>query len=366
MFVPTLLRAFFVLASATASPALGLPDLRRGVANSVNLQILFIQSIPPFRSRFLVYGKAATPTTTARNAKDAKPTTSPQDSRNPITALLDHLATYTVPHSFFTHFYILALTTLLLLGQQISTHGPLYTLLRDLPTPEWAAAPGSPRRVVGGQSIHQVVLTWTCLVLQTGRRLYECLFVQRRSAVEGGGGSRMWVVHYALGLAFYLGVGVGGWVEGTDAIDAFKFTPMSLYSLIGPPSARSFIGVLFFILGSGFQHDCHAYLASLEKYTLPVHPAFRKLVCPHYFAECLVYLGLTIMSAPRVGGPFNVTMLTALIFVGVNLGAASMLNREWYIGKFGEKSMEGLQMEHDTPTILTRLYWDRGFRLPII
>ncbi|KAG0633274.1 hypothetical protein HOY80DRAFT_644235 [Tuber brumale] len=317
MFVPTLLRAFFVLASAT---------------------ILFIQSIPPFRSRFLVYGKVATPaTTTTANTKDAKPIT-PRDSKGPVTTLLDHFATYTVPHSFFTHFYILALTTLLLLGQQISTHGPLYTLLRDLQTPEWAT--GSARRVTGGQSIHQVVLTWTCLVLQTVRRLYECLFVQKKSVAEGGRESRMWVVHYALGLVFYVSAGIGGWVEGTDAIDAFKVTPTSLYSLVGPPSAKSFIGVILFIIGSGFQHDCHVYLASLEKYTLPVHPAFQRLVCPHYFAECLVYLGLAIMSAPKGGGPFNVTMLTALIFVGVNLGVSSMMNREWYIGKFGEKSME--------------------------
>lgn len=117
---------------------------------------------------------------------------------------------------------------------------------------------------------------------------------------------------------------------------------MNIYSLVGPPSAKSFIGVMFFIIGSGIQHDCHTYLASLEKYTLPTHPAFQKLVCPHYFSECLVYLGLTIMSAPRGRGPFNVTMWTALIFVGVNLGVTSMLNREWYVGKFGKMSMEGL------------------------
>jgi len=197
---------------------------------------------------------------------------------------------------------------------------------------------------MGGQSIHQVVLTWTCLVLQAGRRLYECLFVQKKKetvAKGGKGGSRMSVAHYVLGLAFYVCVSVGGWVEGTDAIDAFKFTPMNIYSLVGPPSAKSFIGVMFFIIGSGIQHDCHTYLASLEKYTLPTHPAFQKLVCPHYFAECLVYLGLTIMSAPRGHGPFNVTMWTALILVGVNLGVTSMLNREWYVGKFEEMSMEG-------------------------
>jgi len=67
---------------------------------------------------------------------------------------------------------------------------------------------------MGGQSIHQVVLTWACLVLQAGRRLYECLFVQKTVA-EGGGRSRMSVAHYALGLVFYVCVCVGGWAEGT-------------------------------------------------------------------------------------------------------------------------------------------------------
>lgn len=74
---------------------------------------------------------------------------------------------------------------------------------------------------MGGQSIHQVVLTWTCLVLQAGRRLYECLFVQKEEetvAKGGEGGSRMSVAHYALGLAFYVCVSVGGWVEGTGML----------------------------------------------------------------------------------------------------------------------------------------------------
>jgi 3-oxo-5-alpha-steroid 4-dehydrogenase 3 / polyprenol reductase len=113
-----------------------------------------------------------------------------------------------------------------------------------------------------------------------------------------------------------------------------------VYNLIGPPSAKSFFGVLLFIFGSGLQHDCHAYLASLEKYTLPVHAAFDMLVCPHYFAECLIYLSLAIISAPSGHGPVNITMMTVLVFVGVNLGVTSMISREWYEAKFGKKAVE--------------------------
>jgi len=151
----------------------------------------------------------------------------------------------------------------------------------------------------------------------------------------------MWVVHYLLGGVFYLAMGIGVWIEGTDAIDGFDFSLGKVYALVGPPSAKSFAGVLLFIMGSGLQFDCHAYLASLEKYTLPVHPAFQKLVCPHYFAECLIYVGFAIMSAPRGRGPVNVTVMTALVFSAVNLGVTSLVNREWYEGKFGKKAVEG-------------------------
>lgn len=89
------------------------------------------------------------------------------------------------------------------------------------------------------------------------------------------------------------------------------------------------------------QHDCHAYLASLKKYTLPAHPAFDMIVCPHYFAECVIYLALAIMSAPRGRGVvLNTTMVTGLLFVGSCLGCSSLMSREWYEGKFGRHTVE--------------------------
>ena len=42
---------------------------------------------------------------------------------------------------------------------------------------------------------------------------------EEETVAKGGeGGSRMSVAHYALGLAFYVCVSVGGWVEGTGML----------------------------------------------------------------------------------------------------------------------------------------------------
>lgn len=104
------------------------------------------------------------------------------------------------------------------------------------------------------------------------------------------------------------------------------------------PSFRTFVSTLLFFLASGIQHDCHAYLASLKKYTLPVHPAFQRLVCPHYFAECIIYLALSFVSAPA-GSTLNWTVACALVFVGVNLGITADGTKKWYEAKFGKESV---------------------------
>jgi 3-oxo-5-alpha-steroid 4-dehydrogenase 3 len=109
---------------------------------------------------------------------------------------------------------------------------------------------------------------------------------------------------------------------------------------IEPPSLRTFVGCLIFILASGVQHDCHAYLASLKKYSVPEHPVFSRLVCPHYFVECLIYLAISIVAAPA-GAILNWTIVCALIFVAVNLGVTADGTREWYVQKFGPDSMSG-------------------------
>lgn len=104
------------------------------------------------------------------------------------------------------------------------------------------------------------------------------------------------------------------------------------------PSIRTLLCIPVFLLASGTQYDCHNYLASLPKYTLPVHPTFQLLVCPHYTAECLIYLSLTVLAAPR-GTLLNATLLTALIFVSVNLSISASTTKDWYARKFGKEKV---------------------------
>jgi 3-oxo-5-alpha-steroid 4-dehydrogenase 3 len=105
------------------------------------------------------------------------------------------------------------------------------------------------------------------------------------------------------------------------------------------PSMQTFFLVPLFLVASGLQHDSHHYLFSLEKYTLPKHPMFSGVVCPHYGAECVIYLSLSLLAAPR-GAIVNKTMLACMAFVAVNLGITARNTKTWYAQKFGKDSVK--------------------------
>jgi len=106
------------------------------------------------------------------------------------------------------------------------------------------------------------------------------------------------------------------------------------------PSVRTFLCLPVFLLASGVQHDCHHYLSSLKKYTLPTHPLFQWVICPHYTAECAIYLSLSILAAPP-GEFINKTVLSGMSFVVINLGVTADNTKQWYRVKFGEESVRG-------------------------
>lgn len=58
-------------------------------------------------------------------------------------------------------------------------------------------------------TMHQVLLCTTLMLIQGGRRLYESFALAKPSS------SRMWVVHWLLGLCFYTGITIAVWVEGS-------------------------------------------------------------------------------------------------------------------------------------------------------
>lgn len=245
---------------------------------------------------------------------------------------LDQLATLKVPHSWFISFYAVSVCCSLICAADYVLSGPVTTQFAAL-TNSWRSS----------MTFDQVVITWIAVLAQGCRRLYECHAFSRPSK------STMWVGHWAIGLAFYVGLNIAIWIEGARALQKHKLTLIDLS--IQTPSFRTFVTLAVFMFASGIQHDCHAYLASLKPtgannkdgktdYKLPNHPAFHLTLTPHYFAECIIYLSLAGMAAPS-GQWLNGTVSCALLFVAVNLGVTAHGTYDWYRQKFGKESLRG-------------------------
>ena len=288
--------------------------------------ILLVYNIPPLRDRFLAYGarRAANQAEHRAASKDMKsngksPSLPFTYVASPLIAPFDFLATLQVPHSWFTSFYLVSVASSMVWGHQLLTLGPLYSKVAN-----WThCQPAS-------MSLTRVALSWSLMALQGTRRLLECLLLTKPSQ------SRMWVFHWLAGILFYVATGISVWVEGIPALDSnWTFSGIRLSG----PSLCDVVFLLTFILASILQHRAHIHLASLKKYTLPSHPAFNKIVCPHYTAECVLYLALTVLAAPQ-GHLVNGTVLCATIFVVVNLGVTADISRKWAVEKFGREKVE--------------------------
>lgn len=262
-----------------------------------------------------------------------------------LATMLDQVAAICVPHSWFTSFYAVSVSCSLYWAAELIFKGP-------------ALAAASQFQVTQTRSmtVKQVLVVWLMMFVQGSRRLFECLSLSKPSQ------SQMWVGHWILGILFYVCTNVAVWVEGTcmsprfsenashaddciAAIQNHKFSSQDI--ALSPPSFSTFVGFLVFILASGFQHDCHAYLAALKTrgqsasaYRMPDHPAWNVSLTPHYFAECLIYSAIAIVAAPE-SHVLNLTMLCALIFVAVNLGVTADGTKKWYTQKFGAEQTQG-------------------------
>ncbi|KAF2091794.1 3-oxo-5-alpha-steroid 4-dehydrogenase [Saccharata proteae CBS 121410] len=297
-------RANAVLPEVDIEPA----QLLQAFFLTAALIVLTVYIIEPFRARFLAYGSRALP---VQQADPPKP-----ETRAGAVRLLDHLATYQVPHSWFTHFYVLSVACSLLWAQQYASNGPLFRAIAD-----------RTHDIDGpSQSLERVYAAWVLMLVQGLRRLYESIALSRPST------SRMWVTHWILGLLFYATMSVSVWVEGVPALLSSREAP-NLFALRG-----SIYVLCIFIWASMNQHFAHAYLVGLRKYTLPSKGMFKKVVCAHYLFECIIYLALSLLAAPA-GQVFNKTVLCALAFVAINLGVTADGTKAWYETKFGRDSV---------------------------
>jgi 3-oxo-5-alpha-steroid 4-dehydrogenase 3 len=223
--------------------------------------------------------------------------------------LLDYLAGLRVPHSYFTHFYVVSVVSSLV----------------------WGLA-GGPFLQSSGMT-RAVQIAWLLMLLQGVRRVLESYAYTSTSK------SPMWFGHWILGLLFYLTINVAIWIEGpfnsAEAVTSGQNEAFSWKLVALPPAI---------LVCHGLQHSYHAYLYRLRTthttYPLPSHPLFPNLLCPHYTCEVLIYLLLSFLTAPA-GQSVNSTLLCATIFVVVNLGVTAAGTKEWYERQFGVGKVRG-------------------------
>ncbi|KAI7531224.1 hypothetical protein KC331_g14236, partial [Hortaea werneckii] len=328
-----------------------------------SILVLAVYLLPSLRSRFLAYGprgvspsssSSSSGTTSAEREKAAA--AHGNQNPSPVTSLLDRLAEWKVPHSWFTSFYAVSIFWSLFWAVQFACKGWIFRILVDWQLHHHADQDEWQSRMVYSMTLRQVLLAWGMVFVQGCRRFWECLALPQSPSK-----SQMWIGHWMLGIGFYTGLSVAVWVEGAPILASHTFSLADI--AVPPPSFRTFLSLLLFILASGFQHDCHAYLCSLkspsstttnnsssssssssgkpkDSYKLPTHPAFTHLIVPHYTAECLLYLSLAFLAAPASQSPpgaqeaggngriFNYTLFSACIFVVVNLGVTAQGTRE--------------------------------------
>lgn len=166
--------------------------------------IILLNSIPAVRSRCVAYGSRAIPFENSDLAASRHKTNGSAEKRavnttKTLDKVLGYLDAIQVPHEWFRHFYIVSALSSLFWGVQVLARGSvLQTICRDY----------RPGAQVQGMTVDQVVLTWLLVTAQGVRRLLETSFLGRSSA------SKMWFVHWLLGIAFYLALGVACWIEG--------------------------------------------------------------------------------------------------------------------------------------------------------
>ena len=157
------------------------------------------------RERFIAYGSRSVNTDPNR-ASGLQTRTKSEAAAGPklnlTTSLLDALSSIQVPHGWFIHFYVLSVLCSLFWAAQFCANG---RVLQDLIT--W-----DDNSRAQSLSNDQVMLVWLLMLVQGTRRLCECIALRKPTS------SRMWFVHWAVGLAFYFTISISIWVEGTRKI----------------------------------------------------------------------------------------------------------------------------------------------------
>lgn len=200
----------------------------------------------------------------------------------------------TVPKSWFTHFYVVFAV---LMWAQVGFIGDVFTKYR---------------------------LIWMLLTTQATRRMVESF-----QLTNWGSESRMNISHYAVGLAFYLGISASCYLGLSD--DALELKTVSRWNAVL---------IVVFALASVDQFQNHRHLALLVKYSLPTFRCFKVVACAHYLDEIVLYLVVLAVSMQQARLNADYSILASYVFVVVNLGVSAGETKLYYEAKFEDFNVE--------------------------
>ncbi len=137
----------------------------------------------------------------ARDSRTAVARAEAADDRSGLDQLVGQLTGLgKVPHSWFATFYVVYISFAAFWAVQYIQDGRLLGGIAS----RQAATASRPSMPLG-----QVWIASTLMWLQATRRLYEHLVVIRASR------SKMWFVHWLLGLSFYIVMSISVWIEAS-------------------------------------------------------------------------------------------------------------------------------------------------------
>jgi len=227
---------------------------------------------------------------------------------------LGQLTEWKVPQAWFAHFY------------DVGVIANAVTLYLNVRYSGWSQGP--------------VLVALGLLQLHLLRRCLETHFMMRYPQ-----GSLMHAFAYAFGLAYY-------------AVLPLTCLPPAIFKesfkdVLGASASQRahplqtfnkwhLLGVLVFLAGNALQFDSHRILARLsgqpqrlrgagdaEHYRIPYGGGFQWVSCPHYLAEMVIYLGLTLLLDLR--RPLS---YLPYFWVVANLLLAAGPTHSWYKRKF--------------------------------
>lgn len=169
--------------------------------------ILIARLTPALHDRFLAYGARQDHKKVDEDKDVLNQRKLNSNSSSSITEILDYATKFTVPHSWFTHFYVVSTCSALFWTTVLSTD-----LIWDSGT-VWSEYEDNVSHTPNywHYKARGCVLL---MLLHSVRRLYECVHLSKPSR------SRMWIGHYLVGIAFYLVTNIAIWVD-TGRFDRF-------------------------------------------------------------------------------------------------------------------------------------------------